>query len=355
MKSYISYKNERSLLHIKQYAYYITHYKYNWHKYIELLFVLEGEIEVNKNGISHIMSKGDVILINSNIGHATMARVPDSIAMVIHFDPIYFSTWIKDYKNVHFKCVSNETTRELPVFRNIYDTALKMASYTGKKDSMSRIIYESLFHNLIGQLFIYFSPDMLNNNDAGYMTTNENVIRIVDYLNKYFREKITLEHLAEVTSYNKSYISQIVKQNLGINYYEYLTRVRMREAVFSLTNTTEKISDIAFSNGFSDVKSFNTAFKDRFGKSPSQYRKMLIHSPKIESSNVKIFIEDTDLKEIINGIVEDHGNQFDKSRLQGAETVEKNYMEEVSAISDDLVDVIEKLNKISSKINLSKK
>ena len=354
MKSYISYKNDGSLLFLKQYAYYITNYKYNWHKDIELLLVLDGEIEVNKNGISHIMSKGDVILINSNIGHATMAREPDSIAMVIHFDPIYFSTWIKDYKNIHFKCVSDETTRELPVFRNIYNTALKMASYTGERDSVSQIIYESLFHNLIGQLFIYFRPDMLNNNDAGYMTINENVIRIIDYLNKHFRERITLEHLAEVTGYNKSYISQIMKQNLGINYYEYLTRVRMREAVFSLTNTSEKISDIAFANGFSDVKSFNTAFRDRFGKSPSQYRKMLIHSPEMESSNDKIFIEDKKLMGIINSFMDEYNDHFEEHRVREIEKSEKNNRAEISVISEDISDVIEKLNKISLKINLSK-
>ena len=354
MKSYISYKNDGSLLFVKQYAYYITNYKYNWHKDIELLLVLDGEIEVNKNGISHIMSKGDVILINSNIGHATMARKPDSIAMVIHFDPIYFSTWIKDYKNIRFKCISDATTRELPVFKNLYNTALKMASYIGKMDSISKIIYESLFHDLIGQLFIHFRPDMLNNNDAGYMTKNDNVIRIIDYLNKHFRERITLEDLTEVTGYNKSYISQIMKQNLGINYYEYLTRVRMREAVFSLANTSEKISDIAFANGFSDVKSFNTAFKDRFGKSPSQYRKMLIHSPELESSNDKIFIENTELKEIISNYMDEYHNQVDSKRLREIEMAQKNYRVEISAISDDISDVIEKLNKISLKINLSK-
>lgn len=351
MKSYTTYRNKNNLLNIKQYAYYITHYKYNWHKDMELLLVLDGEIEVNKNGVSHIMEKGDIILINSNMGHATMARKPNSVAMVVHFDPIYFSYWIKDYKNIRFKCVSDESTRNLPEFRNIYHTVLEMASYMGSEDSVDQIIYESLFHNLIGQLFMHFRPDMLNNNDAGYIAKNENVIRLIDYLNKHFREKITLDDLVDVTGYNKSYISQIMKQNLGINYYEYLTRVRMREAVFSLTNTDEKISDIAFANGFSDVKSFNTAFKDRFGKSPSQYRKMLIHSPKLESSNDKIFIEEEMIEELISDSVKKTEHQTEEDRLRAIEASKKSFVSEVSGISRDLKAVIEKLDNMTLKIN----
>lgn len=351
MKSYTTYRNKNNLLNIKQYAYYITHYKYNWHKDMELLLVLDGEIEVNKNGVCHIMEKGDIILINSNMGHATMARKPNSVAMVVHFDPIYFSYWIKDYKNIRFKCVSDESTRNLPEFRNIYHTVLEMASYMGSEDSVDQIIYESLFHNLIGQLFMHFRPDMLNNNDAGYITKNENVIRLIDYLNKHFREKITLDDLVDVTGYNKSYISQIMKQNLGINYYEYLTRVRMREAVFSLTNTDEKISDIAFANGFSDVKSFNTAFKDRFGKSPSQYRKMLIHSPKLESSNDKIFIEEEMIEELISDSVKKTEHQTEEDRLRAIEASKKSFVSEVSGISRDLKAVIEKLDNMTLKIN----
>ena len=97
MKAYYTYDNKTSGLHLKQYAYYINSYKYNWHKDIELLLVLNGEIEVNKNGESHVMQKDDVILINSNMGHATMARKPDSIAMVIRINLDYFSAWLKNY------------------------------------------------------------------------------------------------------------------------------------------------------------------------------------------------------------------------------------------------------------------
>ncbi len=348
MKSYFTYKSD--LLNIKQYTYYITYYKYNWHKDIEILIVLDGTIEVNKNGASHIMSKGDIILINTNMGHATMAREPNSIAMVIRFDPIYFSKWIKDYKNIRFKCISDESTKNRQEYKFIYDTALEMVNYMGTENSFDALIYESLFHKLIGGLIINFPPEIIPNNDSNNISKNDNVIRIVDYLNEHFRDKITLDDLAEVTGYNKSYISQVIKQNLGINYYEYLTRIRMREAIFALTNSKMKISDIAFANGFADVKALNTSFKERFGKSPSQYRKMLIHSSKIESSNDKDFISDSLLNNFVNERFETNGVPETDGRQKSEDNLNHHIANEVLSISDDLNEIIDKLNGISLKI-----
>lgn len=300
MKVYSEYRRDPVGLCIKQYAYYITSYKYNWHKDIELLIVLDGEIEVNKNGESHILSKDDIILINSNTGHATMARKAESVAMVIHFDPQYLSNWFKSYQNLHFKCISNHETKYADQFTELVKVAKEMALFTSLETEKDRLIYDALFHQLIGTLVRHFAPTIKKNQELSISGKNETVSQIVDYLEKYYQEKITLDDLVEVTGYNKSYISQIMKQALGINYYEYLTRIRIREAIFELTNTEEKISEIAYNSGFSDLKAFNTAFKDRFGKTPSQYRKMLVMKQKVRNSGERVYIDVDSYKSLLN-------------------------------------------------------
>ncbi|MBP1920532.1 AraC family transcriptional regulator [Youngiibacter multivorans] len=350
MKSFAKYENKRNSINLEQYSYYVTYYKYNWHKDIELLILLNGEIEVNKNGESHILSKGDVILINSNIGHATMARKPDSIAMVIHFDPVYFSTWIKDYKNIHIRCISDGTTKNLPIFRRIYRTVLKMATFADRDSEIETMIYESLFHQLMGDIMQNFPVEWISQLDSSVMSKNENVIRIVDYLNHHFREKITLDDLTNVTGYNKSYISQIIKQKLGINYYEYLTRVRMREAIFALTNTDQKVSDIAYVNGFSDIKAFNTAFRERFGKTPTEYRKMIINRNSLESKDDKIYTDPVLLKQIVTDELSSKEHNFEFGPPENILKTKKVLEGEVDEIARELRGTLEKLKKIKSKI-----
>lgn len=352
MKAHVIYKNKRSALTLKQYAYYITYYKYNWHRDVELITLLEGEIEVNIHGKSYVMKEKDVMLINSNIGHATMARKPDSIAMVLHFSPEYLSHWFKEQPIFHLNSVEMACDGKMGAYEGIRQKMIQMTSYMELKSKSEEIIYESLFHSIISDLFINFPPHPHETYEALTTSGNEKIIKIIDYINKHFREKITLDVLQEVTGYNKSYISQIIKQDLGINYYEYLTRVRMREAIYALTNTKERISDLAFSNGFSDVKSFNTAFKERFGKSPSEYRKSLVHSKKQGSSNDKIYVELEKLREITK----------DLSRSpSGSDTVDDSetglladatiYKEVVDEVTEELQQLQERFDKLAEKMN----
>lgn len=52
--------------------------------------VLRGGLEVCIDGASHLLRDSDVILISSNKGHATLARQPESVAMVLHIAPDLF-------------------------------------------------------------------------------------------------------------------------------------------------------------------------------------------------------------------------------------------------------------------------
>ncbi len=350
LKAYYTYDNKTSGLHLKQYAYYINSYKYNWHKDIELLLVLNGEIEVNKNGESHVMQKDDVILINSNMGHATMARKPDSIAMVIRINLDYFSAWLKNYKNIHFKCVSNSSTRNRSEFLRLTQAMKDMVFYTDFNNEFNTVIYESLFYQIIGELMRSFQPETKLNNDTNPSLSNERVMKIVAYLDENYKEKITLDSLVAVTGYNKSYISQIMKQALGINYYEYLTRVRMREAIFELTNTERKISDIAYENGFSDIKAFNTGFKERFGKTPGQYRKMLINKHKIINSSDHIYIDSDLLKELV--AVSERGIECnnESNDLEKISKLKNCLSSEIDEASFALKNSIQKLNNLKNQL-----
>lgn len=105
--------------------------------------------------------------------------------------------------------------------------------------------------------------------------TFDAVEKIVQYIDANYMQKITLNDLAQVSKYNRNYISQFFKSNLGVNFHDYLTRIRLREATLALSQTNQSVSEIALSHGFSDLKSFNTVFRARFSKTPTEYRRQL--------------------------------------------------------------------------------
>lgn len=68
--------------------------------------------------------------------------------------------------------------------------------------------------------------------------TFDAVEKIVQYIDANYMQKITLNDLAQVSKYNRNYISQFFKSNLGVNFHDYLTRIRLREATLALSQTT---------------------------------------------------------------------------------------------------------------------
>src|SRR5699024_5721337 len=220
---YYKWKNSQKCIELTQYIYYINSYHYNWHTAIELIIVLRGKIEVNIDNQHYLLEEDDVILINPNVGHATLARTSESVAMLIHIDPSYFKAYYHNYHLLCFNCISNTSTRYDNSFKKIRGISIKMMEAINGKTAEEKIYYESLLHQLIATLVTNFPPREMPTVDiTGYKEKTEAVKKIIKFIDTNYKSRITLDDLSKFSGYHKSYISQIIKDQLGINYYDYL-------------------------------------------------------------------------------------------------------------------------------------
>ena len=94
-------------------------------------------------------------------------------------------------------------------------------------------------------------------------------------MDQHYTEKLTLEDLAQVAQYNRTYISTLFKNTMGINFHEHLTRIRFQHALTDLATTDKNLTQIAKDNGFSDLKSLNKHCKATLNRTPAEYRLQL--------------------------------------------------------------------------------
>ncbi len=97
------------------------------------------------------------------------------------------------------------------------------------------------------------------------------VERTMLYIDTHYRSDISLENCADVEQMTPYALSKAFKQVSGINFIDYLTRVRMDAAKQLLRETTMKINDVAAAVGYQHSY-FNRIFKKQEGVTPSQYR-----------------------------------------------------------------------------------
>ncbi len=93
----------------------------------------------------------------------------------------------------------------------------------------------------------------------------------------YLNPMLTLKELALQVSLSPRYLSQIVNEYAHQNFYDFVNRYRIEEAKRLLSDRSAglNVTEILYEVGFNSKSSFNTAFKQLTGVSPSQFKKRI--------------------------------------------------------------------------------
>lgn len=98
------------------------------------------------------------------------------------------------------------------------------------------------------------------------------VLRAIQYMEKHYRDKISLKDVACELYISPNYLSELFKKQTGKTFSDYLLSLRMEKSKLFLSNVAYKVSEIAELVGFSDSRYFSSSFKKFYGMTPMEYR-----------------------------------------------------------------------------------
>lgn len=91
----------------------------------------------------------------------------------------------------------------------------------------------------------------------------------------YLNPDLSLQLLADTLDIPAHYLSQVINEQLGQNFYDFINSHRVEEVKARLLDPAYShytILAIAFDSGFNSKSAFNLAFKNQTGQTPSQFR-----------------------------------------------------------------------------------
>ncbi len=110
---------------------------------------------------------------------------------------------------------------------------------------------------------------------------NSLLTKAVEYLEEHYAQEVSLEEVAEFIQISPFYLSKLFKKELGENFSDYLTAIRMKKAKEILVDPLSNIKEASYKVGYKDPNYFARAFKKSFGLTPSEYKaKFVIHGTK---------------------------------------------------------------------------
>lgn len=101
---------------------------------------------------------------------------------------------------------------------------------------------------------------------------NKFTTQVILYFSEHYRELFTVDDIADAHGYSKDYFSKLFKQNFGITFHEFHSRVKIGYAVELLRTGNYKAYEISDILGYASVDYFTKVFKEITGTTPSKYK-----------------------------------------------------------------------------------
>lgn len=247
------------------------------HDYIEIVYMCSGNTTHIINGREINLAAGELLFLSRHAKHKIMRAEEQDIAVnfivmpesfenalsVIGSEETPLKKFISDSLTgsggpayLHFK-----VSEVMPVQNLVENLIWTLLHDVGYKRSIYKATMELLFLHLLG--------------DADYLVydTSEDgaVLQVLRYIEDNYRNG-SLSEAAEILHYDLYWLSREIKSKTGRNYTDFVQDKRLSQAVFYLTNTNMKISDIAIAVGYDNTSYFHRLFSARYGVSPKKYR-----------------------------------------------------------------------------------
>jgi len=95
------------------------------------------------------------------------------------------------------------------------------------------------------------------------------------FIEQNHSDDLSLGAVAKAVNTSTFYFCKMFKKATGINFTEYVSRVRIEKSKNLLLNPNLRVSEIAYEVGFQSLTHFNRVFKKIVGQSPTDYRAQL--------------------------------------------------------------------------------
>lgn len=243
----------------------------HFHKSMEWILVLDGEMKVNTDQSMQRLQTGDLILINSGSPHELAACATGCTFLCIQFSP---ESYLPNFPTILFDC--NMPSRYLSPQRYHYIVQLmqQMSMLYFRGDSFYDVFCASAANKILYIFLTNLPHHALTGKSSRQEMISARLMRLVDYVGKNYMHRLSLSDFAEAEGCSLSYVSRFVKSALNQSFQSYVNTVRFYAACRLIEEEKLSMLDICYEVGFSDYRYFSKVFKERTGMTPAQFQQL---------------------------------------------------------------------------------
>lgn len=176
----------------------------------------------------------------------------------------------KQFKSIHKMLDNAKKGIAFPMeaIMKVYSKLDKLATEQG---FYAMIHFLTILHELSQyENYRHLASDSFAN--ANETVNSRRILKVHQYINKNYKEKIELSYLAKMVGMTETSFSRFFKLRTGKSPSEYIINVRLGHATRLLIDSTHSIAEICYQCGFNNLSNFNRIFKSKKQFTPKEFR-----------------------------------------------------------------------------------
>lgn len=235
------------------------------HTHIEILYVIDGVIEVTIGSNKKILKKGEFSIAFPNRIHSYYTEKDTTNKLILSLLPVEMSG---DYMNTLLKQhPTNPFISCKMLHKDIPYAMISLLEFHNNPVDIN--VITAYFQLILSRVMPLM--ELKPNRDR---QPPDRTAKLITYLTENFTEPVSLGKLATQFGVSKYSISRIFSEKLHTSLSQYINTLRVNYAKTLLQRTDEDILSISFTCGFENSRTFNREFLKICGCTPREYRKI---------------------------------------------------------------------------------
>jgi len=253
----------------------------HFHAHCEILFILEGSLTLEVQGVRRALGEGDACFIFPNVVHGYEGGNGSERHILLNFAPEYVGGLTETLLSSRPEnCVVKGS--DVPELSYYIKAACKTyvsspaAESFGEEKAKHAALSDRIASEFIRGSTVAVCALLLSRLDLEKVHGQS--MRTMQTLTKYclenYTKKLTLGGVSEELHISRHYISHLFAQEFKTGFLEYINSLRVSRAKELLRSGDMKISEVAALCGFESPRTFGRVFMAHTGMTPRDYRGM---------------------------------------------------------------------------------
>ena len=250
----------------------IQQYPWHMHEDIQIIYVMEGEIELKMTYTRYRLVKNNMHIIHSDDVHGFKSLSKNNLVVVLSFNMEYYSEYYPDLDTQVFTTKVSEDVatykKQLAMKTRIFSIISEFygrgKGYKEQVMEVSLELIEALYQDFRG-FTVNLEKRIFEHQVSHDMLQIDRISRVVSFVYQNYPYKLSLASIAEKENINNYYLSHLFQRLVGDSFRNFVSMVRVEMSEAELLTTETSIAQISQNVGFSNAKYYVENFKDWFG------------------------------------------------------------------------------------------